>query len=145
LEDSVQLFPATYGIWAYDLVGGDVRAAREMAQDLLNMADRAGDPILLYGAHTTLGACLYYLGELRQSQDHFERAVGLYDPRQRAAYRSLYRREPGVYTWGESCRLLWSLGHPDRALRRVHEMIALAQEVAEPEMRVYAECFAAHV
>ena len=143
--DSGQLFPATTGLWGYYSVGGDMQAAREMAEDLLHMADRAGDPILFYGAHTTLATSLCYLGEHCASHDHSERAITLYDPRQRAAYRSLYRRELGVFTWGESTRILWFFGYPDRATRRMKEAIVLARDVAEPEMWAYAHCLGAQL
>ena len=145
LGDTVQLVPATFGLWGYYVVGGEVRAARQMAEELLCLADRSSDPALRYGAHTTLGTCLFYLGELRASHEHFERAIGLYDPQRRVAYRSLFRRDHGVYTWGESFRVLWYLGYPDRALRRMRETITLAQQGAEPEMLAYAHCFAAQL
>lgn len=142
LGDGAQLFTATWGLWGFHLVGGEVRAARQMAEELLRMGNHTGDPIMLYGAHTTLATCLHYLGEQRASHDHSERAIALYDPSYRGVYRSLYRREPSVYTWGESLRINWFCGYPDQGLRRMHEAIALGREVAEPEMLAYAHCFA---
>src|SRR5207245_2183640 len=121
LGEVPQLFPAIYGLRAFYLVGGQMHAAREIAEQLLRMAEAAADPILACGAHTAMGSSLHHLAELPGAHEHYERAIAVYDRRQHEAYRALYRQDIGPYTRCESLRVLWLLGYPDRALRRLHE------------------------
>jgi len=74
---------------------------------------------------------------------HLQKAMELYDPRQRQSYRSLYGQDLGVY-WGcEIERTLWILGYPDRARRQMEQMLALARDGAEPLPTAFALTYAA--
>ena len=43
LGDSAQLFPAVNGVWAYHLVSAEMLAARDVATELLRMAEKSQD------------------------------------------------------------------------------------------------------
>src|SRR5881396_2623754 len=130
--ETPQLFPAVFGVWAYYIVSAEMRSARETAEQLLRMAESARDPILLHGAHTAMGSSLHHMAELAASHEHFEQAISLHDPRQHEAYVALYRQDLGLYMRCESLRVLWLLGFPERALRRLQDAFALAREIADP-------------
>ena len=131
LGEMPQLFPAIYGLWGFYLVGAQMRASREMAEQLVRMAERAQDPVLLHGAHAVMGSSLQQLGELPAAAQHLEHAVALYDPRQHDGYRAVYRQVLAPYAMCESLRVLWLLGYPDRAQRRHKDATALALSLGD--------------
>ena len=136
------LFPAMLGVWAYYLVRSEQQAAREVAERMLGMAGEAQDPVWLAGAHGCLGASLTHMADHTAGLAHLQRAMELYDPRQRQTYRSLYGQDLGVY-WGcEIERTLWILGYPERARRQMEHMLALAHDGAEPLPTAFALTYA---
>ncbi|MER3447194.1 MAG: hypothetical protein C4291_10285 [Candidatus Dadabacteria bacterium] len=59
------------------------------------------------------------------------------------SYSSLYGDEPGVICLSYESWVLWLLGYPDQALRRIGEAICLAQRLSQPFSLAYALDFAA--
>src|SRR5262249_13169907 len=119
------------------------QTARELGEQLLRLAQRAHDPVLLLEAHHTLGNTLNYLGELATAQAHLEQGIALYDRQQHRTHALLYGQDPGVACRSSAAAALWLLGYPDQALQRSHEALTLAQEAAHPFSLAYALWFAA--
>jgi hypothetical protein len=61
-------------------VRGEIRLARDLAQELLGVAERLQDPELLAYGHFNIGGTLLWFGELADARSHLERAIALYDP-----------------------------------------------------------------
>ena len=59
---------------------GELQTARELAEQLLRLAQSVQDQYLLSLAHAALGCTLYCLGELTSARTHLEQAIALYDP-----------------------------------------------------------------
>jgi DNA-binding SARP family transcriptional activator/predicted ATPase len=131
LGDSAQLFPAVNGVWAYHLVSAEMLAARDVATELLRMAEKSQDRLLLCGAHIAMGASLHHTAELPASDQHFRAGLEFYDPTRHAEFVAIFRQDWRVYGRGEWLRVLWLLGYPDRALACLQESFALAQEIPE--------------
>src|SRR5262249_15520849 len=63
-----ETFWVLHGLWAFYLVRGELQTARELAQQLLDLAQSARDPSLLVEAHFTLGNILLWSGELTSAR-----------------------------------------------------------------------------
>ena len=59
IGETPELFPVLFGLWAFYLVRAELKKARELAEQLLNLAQRVEDPALLLEAHTALGAASF--------------------------------------------------------------------------------------
>ncbi|MBM4254307.1 MAG: hypothetical protein FJ147_00240 [Deltaproteobacteria bacterium] len=68
------LFPALAGLYRHYVVRGQFAIARELANQLLQLAQHAHDQTLLMGAHGMLGYVLFLLGDLVTAQEHLTRA-----------------------------------------------------------------------
>jgi predicted ATPase/predicted Ser/Thr protein kinase len=128
-----QLFTVIFALWAYYIVGAKLEDARQMGEQLLRMAERAQDPILLLGGHYTLGTTMQFLGRLPEGQEHLTLATSYYDPNKRKAYKSLYRIDPGIYCYSEMVRTLWLQGYPDQARRKLDVALELARASNDPK------------
>jgi class 3 adenylate cyclase/predicted ATPase len=145
LGDTPQLFAALLGLRRYYFTRGELPTARDLAEQLLGLAQRLDDRGLVVRAHHMLEEDLLFLGEFAQVCAHAEQGLALYDP---AAHRTqvvLYGNDSGV-----GCRIfaavaLWMLGYPDQALQRSDEALAWAQELAHPFNLVFALTHAARL
>ena len=77
LGDSPQLLPVLHGLWASYLIGGQLQPSRELAEQMVRLANEAGDPAMQMGAHYCLGTSLTLMAELTAARRHLEQAISL--------------------------------------------------------------------
>jgi DNA-binding SARP family transcriptional activator/predicted ATPase len=145
VENVPQLFEVLYGLWVLKQVWAELPMARELAEQMLDLAQRQGDSLLLMSAHWVVGNTLYWLGEFAPAQEHFEQSMALYDPRQHRSHVLLFGQDQGVTCLAYQAWNLWQLGYPDQALKRSRDALTLAKELAHPHSLVYAIIYAAHL
>jgi predicted ATPase len=144
LGDTAQLLPALWGLWLSDLAEAKLQEARELARQILDIAEQDKDPARLVAAHWAMGTTLGNLGEIAPAKSHFERGIELYNPKQHDYYATVYGFDPGVACRVElGGRFLWLLGYPDRALQMLREAQELARSLAHPPSVTFALTFEA--
>ena len=132
IGETEQLFPVLYGLWGFYMVGGQLRIARETAEQLLSLAQGEQGATLLL-AHYTLGVTLFSFGELHPALKHIERCSSLYDPQEHHLLPFIYGSfDTGVASLSYRALLLWLLGYPDQAFKKIQEALILAHEVGHP-------------
>jgi class 3 adenylate cyclase/predicted ATPase len=145
LGEVPELFTVLYGVWTNYFVRTEHGRARELAEQLLWLAESARDPGLLSVAHSALGDSFFWCGELLTAREHFDQAIALCDPTRERSQAFVYGQDPGVHvlTWGAAA--LWHLGYPDRALTRSEEALSLARTLGHPFSLALALLFTAWV
>ncbi len=142
LDDSPEFFYVLFGLWTVHFLRDELRAASELGQQILRLAETARDPALLMFAHETLGDTSYQKGELLLAKEHFETAIALYD---REHHRPLAMRFTGldseVQCLSYAAFTTWALGYPDQALEQGNAAIALAEGMSHPYSLAFAEHF----
>jgi tetratricopeptide (TPR) repeat protein len=118
--ETPQLFPAQVGLHSLYLMRAELQTARALGEQLLRLAQRVQDPAFLLSAHYGMGLTLFSLGEFPSARGHFEQGI--------AVYGSQPCRSPAFSTGnlGAGCLsmvavVLWLLGHPDHAQKRIQE------------------------
>jgi len=111
-------------------VRAEYKTAHELGEQFLALAQSIQDPALLLVAHYVLGITLTGLGELVLARQHLEQGIALYDPQQHRSLAFLYGEDPRVGCLWFSAVILWYLGYPDQALKRIHDALTLAQEMS---------------
>jgi predicted ATPase len=124
-----RLFPVLVALFAFHLARGELRAARELAEQQLRLAQSVQNPAVFQHAHYAMAQVFYDLGQLLQSRTHLEQAIALYDPQNRT-FRAFH--DPGVACLGVAALTLHSLGYPDQALKRIRESLTLARKLSHP-------------
>jgi class 3 adenylate cyclase len=79
LEDSPELFTALLGLCRIHIVRGSLPPAREIAEQLVGIAGRLGDPALRLAANTMLSLVLYHLCELPKAMALAEKGITEFD------------------------------------------------------------------
>jgi predicted ATPase/class 3 adenylate cyclase len=144
--ETSQLFPVLWGLWVFSLVRAELQTARELAEQLLTLAQSAQDPALLLEAHHALWVTLLYRGELLPARAHMEQGIALYDPQQHHALAFLYGgHDPAMCCRSSAAVALWLLGYPDQALESMYDGLTLAQELSHPFSLAWAFHLAAEL
>jgi tetratricopeptide (TPR) repeat protein len=123
--DSSQLVPALFGLWAFHNFGGKLKAAQELGEELLSIAERRQDPATLLMAHTSLGITLTYSGELRGALEHCTKGVSVFSPAERLP-AFLAQARSSCRTW--LALILALTGRPEPAFRLSNEAVNAALE-----------------
>jgi predicted ATPase len=109
---------------------GELAMGRQYTEELMFLAQRLEDSILIVEASFSLGGLLYFAGDHHPTQTYLEQGISNYKPEQHQPL--LYDQDPGVALLSYSSHNLWLLGQPDRALHQSNEAIALAEDLAHP-------------
>jgi class 3 adenylate cyclase/predicted ATPase len=138
IGEAPELFHVVFGLWVFYMNLAELKKVRELAEQLLNLAERAGDPALLLHAHHALGVASFLEGQPTVAREHLDQSVVLYDPERHRSHTFVYGRDPGVASLGWAAAALWHLGYPEQGLKRSDEGIALARKIAHPFSLAFA-------
>jgi predicted ATPase len=130
IGDSQPLFGIMLGMWEWRLVRGDLPLSVDLAADGMALAERLGDPGMLMEALFMPGATMFYRGQFAEARACHEKAVAVYDDRERTKFWSAYTGHNASVT--HRCYLaldLWHLGYPDQALQVDRETRELARTI----------------
>ncbi|MGH7288624.1 MAG: hypothetical protein ACREI8_11465 [Myxococcota bacterium] len=132
LGENAALFPILFGQWAFYMVRSEPGAMRDLADQMLALVERAGDPGLRVEAHLAMGITHFWAGELEEARPHLEWVLSLYDRERDRAHAYVYGQDPAAYAHAFLCYLLWSIGRLGEGLARAREGLAFAEELAHP-------------
>ena len=123
---------ALRGLWAFSFVRAEYQTARELSQELLDLAASEGDTAHALEAHRAMGMTLLYEGLFEKALDHLQRGSALYDAERHRDHAFRYGNDPGVVCLIYGAQALWMLGHPAKALERMNEGLECARALAHP-------------
>jgi predicted ATPase len=141
--ETPQLFPVLRGLWMYYLVRSELVTARELANQVLELAERTQQLSLLLEAHRSLGMTCFFSGDFREARRHLEQGISLYDPEQHREHAVLYQTDPGAACLCYLAATLWIMGLPDQAMKTSREGLSLANKGGHAFTRSFALFFAA--
>jgi predicted ATPase len=142
--ETPQLFWVLFGLYRFYLLRPELQTARELAEQLLRLAQKMHDPALLLVPHRALGLTLFHLGELTAALAHMQQSIALYDPQTHRPDQSpLSGQDPKVTGLSYAAWALWLLGYPDQARESSHEALALAEGLSHPLSLAFALNFTA--
>jgi class 3 adenylate cyclase/predicted ATPase len=133
LGETRQLFPVLVGLRLFHHVRGELRAARELGEQLLSLAQQEHDPVLLVAAHSALGTTLFHLGEPSAARAHLEQGLTLSNSQRYHSDVFLYGGiEPRIFSLSFAALVLWYLGYPNQTLQKSEAARTLAQDLPHP-------------
>jgi predicted ATPase len=132
IGDTPELFSVLFGLRRLHFARGQLSRARELAEQLLTLAQHRHESGLLVWAHTMQAETLYLCGEFVPMRTHAEQGLVCYDAPQHRTHVFRYGNDAKVGCLAYTCLALWFLGYPDQALQRNREALAWAQELSYP-------------
>jgi predicted ATPase len=132
-------------LWQFYMVGGKLPAARELAEQLLGVAQNTGDSTLLLLAYRSLATTAFLQGQIVRCRDLTEMGLALYDRRRHSSLGLRYGHDPGVAHGLYAAWALWLLGYPEQALKKAIEAVAWAESLSHPVSVAFARGYLAVV
>ena len=133
-----RLIPVIRGQWLFHLLRSEYGTARELADEMLVLGQRGGDPVLLAEGHLYCGFVHMYVGDFEPAREQLEDAFTRY--RRPAQSDHIYEAQgdTGVMALAYLALVLWNLGHADRSRERSDLSLELAERVGGPVTRAQA-------
>ncbi len=143
LGEPPELCRVLYGLYQSHVGQGRVRAAGEVSQQLLAMAEVQPAMNGLLEGHLAVGGAAFFRGDFVAARAHLEQCRSLADalPFPTSPFRGGFVTGVEPLVWLELA--LWALGYADQAQQRCQEALAWARQVDHPPSLWVAQCFAA--
>jgi predicted ATPase len=132
LGEASKLFETLQAQWVIHLMRAEHDRMEELAEQLLRLARGTRDPAQILVAQTSMGGNFFWHGEFSQARKQFEEVIARYDPQQHRYPFLALSSHPGLWALLDLSAALWVLGHPEQALTRSREALALATELSDP-------------
>ena len=137
LDDSIDRFSATYGVWVGTHVRGELLSMRELAATFLReSASRPNSGEASVG-HRMMGATHWFAAEFVEARAHLEQAVAIFDPPRDADLAFRYGQDIGVSASVYSAIALWPLGEIDLSRRRANDAVTRARSCGHVATTAY--------
>jgi DNA-binding winged helix-turn-helix (wHTH) protein len=133
-----ELFSALYGLCRHDLLRGEPHRARELAEQMLRLAEGPSGASALPAAQACCGAVRFFEGELPAARAHLEQGLRSYQREIHGPVVLDHGADPGVSCLGFLTLALHALGHADQALARGREGLALGEALSHPLVLIRA-------
>jgi predicted ATPase/class 3 adenylate cyclase len=136
--DARQQFPVLRGLASLYEFRAEFDKVADLGREMLQIAEREGNPRMLIDAHLIVGSRLMFITDLQAGLDHFDRAISLFPEIPVRARDARAGNDPRVACLTTSAFTLWLLGYPDRAVERANAALALAAELDHPFTSAFA-------
>jgi predicted ATPase/class 3 adenylate cyclase len=128
LGEERRLVPALLGLWGSYNARDELDKARDVAIQLLKLAEQKKDVTARILGHRSLGATLFGLGEFASAREHLEEMLTLITPEMGDAFARL-PYDPGISGRAWLGLTLSVLGYPDQALAHANQALADAERL----------------
>jgi class 3 adenylate cyclase/predicted ATPase len=131
LEDPLLLFSVLYAVSAANIVAFNGDVMRELAAQMLTLAQAQGTSAPLLVAHRAAGVSFLYTGDIAQGRAHLEQAIALYDPAMHRSLAMRFGQDIRVHSLSFRSLALWILGYPEAALADSETARREAREIGQ--------------
>jgi len=121
-----------FGLWTCRFLGGEHRAALDLAQRFCKLAETAPEPADRFIGDRLLGISLHYLGDQAQARRHLERMLDGYVAPTSHAPTIRYQSDQRVLARAMLARVLWLQGLPAQAVRAARRTVEDARATGHP-------------
>jgi tetratricopeptide (TPR) repeat protein len=137
-EDPLLPFSVLWSFWVANYVAFKGDVMRELASELLALAEKQGASVPLMIGHRSTGISLLHTGDIAQCRPHFDRAIALYDPVEHRPLATRFGGDIGVTILSWRSMALWVLGYPVSARADAEHALSNARDTGHAVTLMYA-------
>jgi hypothetical protein len=126
------LGPVLLGLTANVMNEGRVAESLLWAEEMLDIAQAAGNVEMLVMGHATASVCYCWAGEFTKVLEHADKVLDLYDDEKHHHLADILNQDPKTLAGIFGSIAAWILGYPDRAFRMNNEKEAHARRRRHP-------------
>ncbi|MGD8594613.1 MAG: AAA family ATPase, partial [Gammaproteobacteria bacterium] len=143
LGDPPAVFPVLFGLWTFQCVRAQHRAAAGLAQQMVDIAATGSDAGLKVEAHMVRGITRFYRGQFVQAAEDFQLGLSLYKEDMAQQHILEYGQDPGMVIPAYQAINYWLLGEDDTADQKASQAISHGRRSEHPFTLAYGLDFAA--
>ncbi len=135
LGDTRERWLILFGLCRYYMARSVLKATHEISTQLIALAERLGDPILLLGGRMALGFTLYHMGELTEALRLVEEGYAAYEQlshEDRESAMFFIGQNPGMGCQFCAAFVFWLIAKPEESLVRQTLAFSIARELDSP-------------
>ncbi|MFO1326143.1 MAG: adenylate/guanylate cyclase domain-containing protein [Rubrivivax sp.] len=136
-----ELFPILRGLCTYYFVRGQMARADELAQQCLQLAERAQRADMRIDALSFAAYPAWYLGRIAEARRHAEAALALYAAEHGQRFTYAVPQDPATAAWAALTSIAWLGGDLPRADAAAQALLAHARALGRPFDIAYADVF----
>jgi tetratricopeptide (TPR) repeat protein len=133
-----RLVPVIRGQGLFHLLRAEYETAGRVADEMLALGRRTGDPVLLAEGYLSRGLVHMYRADFDLAREHLEEAYTRYESPRTADVIYEAQGDAGVMALAYVAPVLWNLGHLREAGDRSDRSLELAERVGGPVTRAQA-------
>jgi class 3 adenylate cyclase/predicted ATPase len=137
-EDPLLMFSVLSGFWNVNFVGFNGDAVRELAAQVLALAEKQKAEFPLILGHRLMAHSLLFTGDIAASRKHYDQAIALYDPAKHRSLATRFGHESRTATAGHRSLALWLLGYPEAALADANRVLQDARDIGNAATLMHA-------
>ncbi|MBT8145517.1 MAG: AAA family ATPase [Gammaproteobacteria bacterium] len=130
--DESEKYIVIVGLWMHHVIRGDYRRALELAQQLVSTAITVGSDPELLQAHYGVGYTLYYMGEIDQAQQSFQKAFAHDRPGVNYTRQSPNADDTRIILYSHFALTYWAQGDSVTARQHAATAVELARSLDQP-------------
>jgi class 3 adenylate cyclase/tetratricopeptide (TPR) repeat protein len=134
-----QLIVTLNTAWDSAFAQGEWTAAQQIAEQIMEVAQRSGSRFGLTLAHHFQGIFFHFRGELTQAMQHFEATIASYNE---TDWSGGIFGDPHVLALAQIGVVLWHLGSADKGRAKIRESISLSERWKTPRHLALSLSFA---
>jgi class 3 adenylate cyclase/predicted ATPase len=136
-EDPLLTFSVLWSFWVanFGAFNGDI--VRQLASELLILAEKQGASVPLMIAHRSTALALLHTGDVAQCRHHFDRAIALYDPAEHRPLAMRFGGDIGATILSYRSVTLWVLGYPVSAQAEAEHALSSARDTGHAATLMY--------
>jgi len=143
-EDPLLLFSVLYSFWVANFNGFHAGQVTELAAQFLQRAEEQKAATSTMLGHRLVGVSQATIGNLSDALEHFDCAIGSYDPAEHRQLAARFGQDIRVAALCYRSWIRWMVGYPDAALVDAKRAVAEAREVGQGVPLMYSLYFASY-
>jgi class 3 adenylate cyclase/predicted ATPase len=144
VDNATERFTIYYGLWVGNLLRGELRLAREIAETFLREAERGARTTECGAGRRLVGTTCLWQGDFVEAQANLVEALSIYDPERDREATFRFGQDTGAVARAHLANTKWQLGVVEPARALIEEAVAHAIETGHVPTLVNAYCFKAH-
>jgi predicted ATPase len=144
IDNATERFTIYHGLWLGNIMRGELRLAREIAETFLREAERGARTTECGVGRRLLGQTCFYQGDFIEAQSNLVEALSIYDPGRDREAMFRFGLDTGAAARAKLANTKWQLGEVGPARALIEEAVAHAIETGHVPTQVNAYFFRAH-
>jgi predicted ATPase len=128
IDNPTERFTIYYGLWYGNMMRGELRLAREVAETFLREAERGARTTECGFGRRLLGSTCLWQGDFIEAQANLVEALSIYDPKRDREARFRFGQDTGATARVHLAHAKWRLGEVGPARALIEEAVADAIE-----------------